>query len=126
VRYADTDAMGVVYHGNFLAFFEIGRVEAMRQIGERYADAVRRGVHIVVVEAHVRYRHSAVFDDVLLVSARACDIRGARFAFTYDVRREDDEALIATGRTEHACVDADSRRPVRVPDWLLAGLARLS
>lgn len=118
--------MGVAYHGNFLAFFEVGRVEAMRQIGERYADAVSRGVHIVVVEAQLRYRQSAVFDDVLLVSARASDVRGARFAFSYEVRREADAALIATGRTEHACVDAVSMRPVRMPDWLLADLARLT
>ena len=118
--------MGVAYHGNFLAFFEVARVEAMRRIGRQYAEAVRRGVHIVVVEAQVRYRQSAVFDDVLLISARACDIRGARFAFGYDARRESDDALIATGRTEHACVDAATMRPVRIPDWLVTDLRLLA
>jgi acyl-CoA thioester hydrolase len=126
VRYADTDAMGVVYHGNFLAFFETGRVEAMRQIGVSYAEVVKRGMHLVVVSASVRYRRSAVFDDLLLVSTRVSDKRGASFAFDYRVTRESDDALIATGRTEHACVDSISMRPVRLPQWLDDELDRLS
>jgi acyl-CoA thioester hydrolase len=67
VRYADTDAMGVAYYGNYLAFFETGRVEAMRQIGADYAAVVRRGVHLPVVEAVVRHLEPAYFDDLLLV-----------------------------------------------------------
>jgi acyl-CoA thioester hydrolase len=126
VRYADTDAMGVVYHGNFLAFFETGRVEAMRQIGVSYAEVVRRGMHLVVVSASVRYRRSAIFDDVLLVSARVSQKRGATFWFDYDVLRESDDALIASGRSEHACVDATTMRPTRLPQWLSDELDRLS
>lgn len=126
VRYADTDAMGVVYHGNFLAFFETGRVEAMRQIGVRYTEVVERGMHLVVVAASVRFRRSAVFDDVLLVSTRVAEKHGATFAFDYRITRESDNALIATGRTEHACVDTVSMRPVRLPQWLSDELDRLS
>src|SRR5438105_7192139 len=87
VRYADTDAMGVAYHGNFLAFFETGRVEAMRQIGTHYLEVVRRGVHLVVVEAAVRYRQPALFDDVLLVATHASDVGKARFRFVYEIKR---------------------------------------
>ncbi|HEV7665370.1 MAG TPA: thioesterase family protein, partial [Chloroflexota bacterium] len=79
--------MGVVYYANYLAFFETGRVEALRQIGSAYADVVRRGVHLAVVEAVVRYQRSAVFDDVLLVSTRATDCGRARFTFRYEIRR---------------------------------------
>jgi acyl-CoA thioester hydrolase len=125
VRYADTDAMGVAYYANYLAFFESGRVEAMRQVGADYSEVVRRGVHLPVVEATVRYRQPAHFDDVLLVYTQAADIGGARFTFVYDVRRETDDALVATGHTVHACVDAQSLRPVRLPAWLRADLARL-
>jgi acyl-CoA thioester hydrolase len=125
VRYADTDAMGVAYHGNFLAFFETGRVEAMRQIGSHYVEIVRRGVHLVVIEATVHYRQPAKFDDVLLIQTSVAEIGKARFSFVYEIRREVDEALIASGHTVHACVDAQSLRPLRMPAWLVEDLLRL-
>jgi acyl-CoA thioester hydrolase len=125
VRYADTDAMGVAYHGNFLAFFETGRVEAMRQIGSHYVEIVRRGVHLVVIEATVHYRQPAKFDDVLLIQTSVAEIGKARFSFVYEIRREVDEALVASGHTVHACVDAQSLRPLRVPAWLVEDLLRL-
>jgi acyl-CoA thioester hydrolase len=117
--------MGVAYHGNFLAFFETGRVEAMRQIGSHYVEIVRRGVHLVVIEATVRYRQPAKFDDVLLIQTSVAEIGKARFSFVYEIRREVDEALIASGHTVHACVDAQSLRPLRVPAWLVEDLLRL-
>jgi acyl-CoA thioester hydrolase len=117
--------MGVAYHGNFLAFFETGRVEAMRQIGAHYAEVVQRGVHLVVVQALVRYRQPAVFDDLLLVATRAADLGRARFSFVYEIRRAADAALIASGQTLHACVDAQTLKPVRLPTWLLEDLRRL-
>ena len=117
--------MGVAYYGNYLAFFETGRVEAMRQIGADYAGVVRRGLHTVVIEATVRYRRPAVFDDVLLVAAYVDDIRGARFTFQYRVEREADRVLIASGHSVHACVDAVSLRPVQIPAWFRHELYRL-
>ena len=117
--------MGVAYYGNFLAFFETGRVEAMRQIGADYTSVVRRGVHLPVVEATVRYLQPARFDDLLLVHVGADDVRGARFTFRYHVVRDGDGARIASGHTVHACVDAVSLRPVRLPKWLLEDLQQL-
>jgi acyl-CoA thioester hydrolase len=125
VRYADTDAMGVAYHGNYLAFFEVGRVDALRQIGADYARVVSQGLQLVVVEASVNYVKPSHFDDVLLVATRASEIGRARFAFTYQVTLEADGALIATGQTRHACVDAARLRPVRLPAWLVDDLRRL-
>jgi len=118
--------MGVAYYANYLAFFESGRVEAMRGIGADYACVVRRGVHLPVVEAQVRYRQAAQFDDLLLVHTRADDVRGARFTFRYEIVRERDGAPIASGYTVHACIDAGSMRAVRLPDWLRTDLARLA
>jgi acyl-CoA thioester hydrolase len=118
--------MGVVYYGNYLAFFESARVETMRQIGADYASAVRRGVHIPVVEATVRYRQPAVFDDVLLVRTHAAHIGKARFTFSYEIVREADGALIASGHTVHACVESQTMQPVRIPTWLRQDLMRLS
>jgi len=126
VRYADTDMMGVVYYANYLAFFESGRVEAMRQVGGDYAAVVRRGVHLPVIEANAHYRLPAYFDDLLLVPTYATDLGGARFTFVYDVHREADGALIANGHTVHACVDAETLRPVRLPAWLRDDLLRLA
>ena len=125
MRYADTDAMGVVYHANYLAFFEVGRVEAMRQIGADYASVVRRGLHLVVIEASVNYVKPAYFDDVLLVETRVGEIGPVRFGFDYRVTRATGGELIASGRTRHACVDATAMRPVRLPPWLVEDLRRL-
>lgn len=118
--------MGVAHHANYLAFFEMGRVEAMRQIGVEYASVVTRGFHLVVVEANVRYRLPTFFDDLLLVFTHATDIGHARFSFLYEVHRQADGALVATGQTVHACVDAQSLRLVRLPEWLRANLLLLS
>lgn len=126
MRFADTDAMGVAHHANYLAFFEMGRVEAMRQIGVEYASVVRRGLHLVVVDATVRYRQPAFFDDLLLVDTHATDVGGVRFTFVYEIRREKDGVIVASGQTVHACVDAQTLRPVRLPDWLRADLLLLS
>jgi acyl-CoA thioester hydrolase len=98
----------------------------MRQIGADYAAVVRRGVHLPVVEAGVRYLRPVVFDDLLRVATRAENIRGARFTFCYEIVRDADNVCVATGRTVHACVDARSMRPVRIPEWLRADLARLT
>jgi acyl-CoA thioester hydrolase len=123
VRFADTDAMGVVHHANYLAYFEAGRVEAMRQIGVDYASVVARGLHLVVIQANVHYVKPAHFDDVLEVETRVADIGAARFTFTYRMILDGD--LIATGSTAHACVDAARMRAVRLPAWLVDDLRRL-
>jgi tol-pal system-associated acyl-CoA thioesterase len=125
VRFADTDAMGVAYYGSYLAFFEAGRVEAMRQVGFVYAALVEQGLHSPVVEAFVRYLAPARFDDVLLVSAHIAELRPATFRFHYQVHRASDQAHLASGHTLHACVDAHTLRPVRLPAWLKQALDHL-
>jgi acyl-CoA thioester hydrolase len=114
--------MRVAYYGEYLAYFETGRVEAMRQVGMPYASVVERGLHLAVVEAQVRYLKPAVFDDLLLISTRLVDLGRATFSLAYRVERQGDGALLATGRTVHACVDAVSLRPTRLPGWLLDAL----
>jgi acyl-CoA thioester hydrolase len=117
--------MGVAYHGNYLAFFEVGRVDALRHIGADYASVVSQGLHLVVTEASVNYVKPSHFDDVLLVATRVSELGPVRFAFDYQITREHDGALIATGQTRHACVDAARMRPVRLPAWLVDDLRRL-
>lgn len=118
--------MGVVHHATYLVYFEAARVEALRQIGVCYADLVAGGLHAAVVEATVRYRQPARFDDLLVVRVAAADVGRARFTFAYEVVREDDDrSLLATGQTVHACVEAATLRPVRLPQSVRDALERL-
>jgi acyl-CoA thioester hydrolase len=115
--------MGVVHHANYLAYFEAGRIDAFRQIGMNYSSVVAHGLHLVVIDAHCRYVKPARFDDAVLVHTTVGDIGVARFSFSYRLTRGDD--LLATGGTTHACVDASTMRPLRLPAWLVDDLRRL-
>jgi len=117
--------MGVAYYGTYLAWLETARVETLRSVGMVYADLTARGLHSPVVEANVRYRQPARFDDLLEVHPSIADIGRAQFTFDYQVKRPADDALIATARTLHACVDAETLRPTRLPDWLVQALTQL-
>jgi acyl-CoA thioester hydrolase len=116
VAYADTDQMGVVYHANYLVWFERGRTEAMRELGLPYAALEARGVVLPVVEAGIRFRGPARYDDVLVIETVVEGLGRSRIAFGYAIRRQGpDEPLLVEGYTEHAFVTRDGR-VARVPD----------
>ena len=117
VRFADTDAQGVAHNASYLVWFEVARVEYLREFAGGYQTLRDRGIEAFVLESLCRYRVPARFDDVLDVHARCVDVRGARFRFEYEIVR-DDGVLVADGWTSHACVDAATHRPTRIPDWL--------
>src|SRR5271155_5601112 len=83
VRFCDTDLMGIVHHANYLAYFEAGRVEWLRRRGVTYATWTERGMHLPVVEANVRYRAPARFDDVLHVETSLVQLRALSLRFAY-------------------------------------------
>jgi acyl-CoA thioester hydrolase len=112
VRFCDTDLMGIVHHANYLAYFEMGRVEWLRRRGVTYADWTARGLHLPVVEASVRYRAPARFDDTLEVNTRLVEVRAASLRFEYRLERGTD--LLAEGVTRLACVGS-SHTPQRLP-----------
>ncbi len=118
VRYKDTDCMKVVYYGNYLTYFEVGRVEFLRQAGMPMSEVDRR-VHLPVVEAHVRYVRPARLDDLLEVRTWISERRRASFRFDYEIRNEAGET-VATGFTVHACWDPATSRMIAVPPWLQA------
>jgi len=118
VRYKDTDCMKVVYYGNYLTYFEVGRVEYLRQAGMAMSD-VDRKIHMPVVEALVRYVRPARLDDLLDVRCWISERKRASFRFAYDVRNEVGEP-VATGYTLHACWDPATSRMIAVPPWLQA------
>ena len=107
VAFADTDAMGVVWHGNYLRWFEMARTELMRPTELPYAALVGRGIHLPVIEALVRYRKPARYDDVLVVSAGGVRAAGVRLRIDY--RIECEGALVVEGNTAHAFTDAAGR-----------------
>jgi acyl-CoA thioester hydrolase len=113
VAFADTDAMGVAWHGSYLRWFEMARTELMRPTELPYAALVARGLHLPVIEALVRYRKPARYDDELVVRAAPSPIAGVRLRVDY--RIECGGVLIAEGHTEHAFTDAGGRvqRPPR-------------
>ena len=116
VRYKDTDCMQIVYYGNHLTYFEVGRVEFLRAQGFPMSD-VDRKVHLPVVEAVVRYVRPARLDDLLEVRCWVSERRRASFRFAYEIVREDG-ATVATGSTLHACLDPTTGKMIAVPPWL--------
>lgn len=119
VRYAETDQMGVVYHSNYVIYFEIGRTEAMRAIGICYADLEAQGYVLAVIETYCRHKGSARYDDLLTVRTRLADVTKTRLRFEYEVMRDDD--VLATGYTVLAFLGRDNgMRPVRCPPDTLA------
>ena len=117
VRYKDTDCMKVVYYGNYLTYFEVGRVEFLRQQGLAMSQ-VDRQIHLPVVEALVRYRKPARLDDLLEVRCWVSERRRASFRFAYEILDEGGDP-VATGSTLHACLDPSTSEMVAVPSWLL-------
>ena len=121
VRYQETDCMKVVYYGNYLTYFEVGRVEFLRQQGLPMSE-VDQKVHLPVVEATVRYVRPARLDDLLDVRCWISERRRASFRFAYEIRNEAGEP-VATGFTLHACWDPATSRMIAIPDWLSAVMA---
>lgn len=111
VRYAETDQMGVVYHSNFIIWFEVGRVELLRQLGFEYSVMEREDdCHIAVVDVRVRYKAPARYDDEILVRTRLKNVRDSLLHFTYEVARAGDGTLLAEGETTHLIVDKNMQR----------------
>ncbi len=117
VIFGDTDQMGVVYYGNYLRFFEGARAELLRSLGHDHHDLDAWGVALPVVEAHVRYRRSAQYEDLLDIEVAVTQLGGASMTFEYIVWRG--EQRLAEGFTRHAAVDLNGR-PMRVPAPLRA------
>ncbi len=117
VRYAETDRMGVVYHANYLIWFEVGRTEWLRATGWSYREMEDEHLTLPVIEAHCVYRQPARYDDELEIRTAATLVSPARIRFDYEVMRAGD-TLAASGYTVHATLDSHGR-PRRVPPRVL-------
>ncbi len=124
VRYGETDCMGRVYHANYLQYFECGRVELLRDEGFDYARTEREGCYLPVIDAYVKYRAPAFFDDEIEVATRVLDYSYVRLTFGYTVTRVADGTICADGHTVLAAVD-QAGEPRKLPADLRSHLASL-
>jgi len=119
VRYAETDQMGVAYHGHYLVWCELARTEHMRRLGVRYRDMEATGVRLAVSEAQLRYLRPARYDDLLRVTAWLAEVGSRRVVFRYRVERPEDGVLLCTAETALVSLDGGGR-PARLPADALA------
>jgi acyl-CoA thioester hydrolase len=117
VRYSDVDRMGLLYHVNYLEYFENARAAWIRNFWKPYKEIEDEGTALVVIEAHLNYIKPAHYDDVLLVSIRPTDWGRSRFIVDYMITNAETSELLCTGRTAHCFIDK-SGRPTRMPDEL--------
>jgi acyl-CoA thioester hydrolase len=119
VRYAETDQMGVVYHSNHFIWFEVGRVELLRQLGFSYRDMESAdGRFIAVAEAKCRYRAPVRYDEEVLVRTQLLNVRESAVHFGYELLRAEDGALLAEGETTHIVIDAEMKIAVLPEKYL--------
>ena len=122
VRFVETDAMGIVHHSNYLAYFEETRVAYLRAIGHPFTEWRDAGLESPVLESFVQYRQPLEFDDEITVHLRLAEVTRATFQMAYLITVDDDAGVPrprATGVTVHGCVTT-AGRPTRLPDWLRA------
>ncbi len=122
VRFAETDAQGIAHHASFVVYLEVARVAYLEAHAGGYQAIRDRGIEALTTAVSLKYHRAAYFDERLTVWTRCTGLRGARFRYEYRIER--DGELVVEGHTDHATVDRETYRPVRVPDWLAEAVAR--
>jgi acyl-CoA thioester hydrolase len=120
VRYAETDQMGVVYHSNYIVWFEVGRVEMLRQLGFTYREMEKQdGIRLAVAEVRCRFKAPACYDDLICIRTRLLNVRESLVHFGYEILRDEDAMLLAEGESVHLVLDGNFKR-MRLPEKYLA------
>lgn len=122
IRYGETDQMGVVYHGNYPQYLELGRVEWLRALGISYRSMEESGCILPVISLTINYKKPAVYDQEIFVRTRLKNIPTVRIDFEYEIQDENG-GILATAETTLAFLDRDTRRPMRCPGYLLEKLS---
>ncbi len=118
VRYGETDQMGVVYHGNYAQYLEMGRVEWLRALGISYRSMEENGIMLPVISLQLQYKKSAYYDDLLTVETRLVGTPAVKITFDYEIFNEKRELLVQA-KTVLAFLDMKTQRPVKCPDYVL-------
>jgi acyl-CoA thioester hydrolase len=115
VRYAETDKMGYVYYGNYTHYYEVGRVEAMRQLGTSYKEMEENGIMLPVYTCNLKYIKPALYDDLLIIKTTIKELPTLKIIFDYEIYNQKNE-LLNTGSTTLVFIDMVSNRPCKAPD----------
>ena len=118
VRYGETDQMGVVYHGSYVPYFEIGRVEWLRNKGVSYKSLEESGIALPIVSMHLNYKKSARYDDLLTVNTKLKKYSGVKIEFDCEIRNENQE-LLTTAHFILVFLDIKNGKPILPPQFIL-------
>lgn len=118
IRYGETDQMGIVYHGNYAQYFEIGRTEWLRNLGITYKQMEAEGIKLPVISLTVNFKKSVCYDDVIKVKTTLKKMPTASIEFDYEIENEKGE-IVTTGNTVLAFIDINKNRPTRCPQHIL-------
>lgn len=121
VRYGETDQMGVVYHGNYALYLEMGRIEWLRKQGISYKTMEENGVMLPVVSMCVNYKKSACYDDVINVKTQVKKMPTAKIEFEYEITNEAGQ-ILTTATTTLVFIDMKTNKPMRAPDYILEAI----
>ncbi len=124
IRYSETDQMGVVYHGNYAQYFEMGRVEWLRQLGTSYKEMEAQGVMLPVIHLEIDFKKSAKYDDLITVRTTLKKTPSVRIEFDFAIFNEQEELLV-TGNTVLVFMDMKKNRPIKCPEKLLTKIEAL-
>ena len=118
VRYGETDQMGVVYHGNYAQYLEMGRVEWLRSMGISYKAMEENGIMLPVISLNIKFKKSAVYDDLITVTTYIKKKPMVKIEFDYEIRNQEGDLLIEAN-TVLAFIDMKSNKPVKCPNYIL-------
>ena len=121
VRYAETDQMGVVHHGNYAQYLETARIEWLEKIGISYKSMEKNGIMLPVYEMNFKFKKSAFFDDELKIITSLLQTPDVKIIFDYKIYNQEEE-LLTTANTVLVFMDAETRRPIRCPEYVLEKL----
>ena len=123
VRYGETDQMGVVYHGNYAQYLEVGRVEWLRGLGVSYKTMEESGIMLLVISLQLYFKKSAHYDDLITVRTKLLRMPSVRIEFDYEIFNDKGELLVEAN-TVLVFMDKKTQRPIKCPDYILDLIAR--
>ncbi len=121
VRYAETDQMGYVYYGNYATYYEVARVEALRQLGFHYKKLEEQGIMLPVISLECNFIKPAKYDELLSIQINLVEMPSVKMKFEYEIRNEKD-VLLNTGKTTLVFINKTANRPIRMPQEMYDGL----
>lgn len=124
VRYADTDKMQFVYNGKYLEYLEVGRTELLRNSGLPYSLLEAEGYQLPLIEAGLKYKNPAFYDDILLIEATLNELDTAKVHIKYKITRESNGDLISTGFTTHMFIRTQNKKPTKPPKQYIDALRK--